>query len=782
MIWNVLDDRTGQDYPTPAARGASTPVIPIVTLASITPLPFAPRHSTTLIVETSSGADRIWNVNPDSDTVTVSSTAGTVVAEIPVGDRPWSLARRPGQSRVYVVNKGSASISVIDTSSLAVVQTVALPRASEPHGLVFNANGTTYYVVLEASARVEKRLAATDALVGSLALSGRPRHISIQNDDSKLLVSNFITPPIPGESTLTVAVASGGAEIFAIDPQAMTLSNTIVLPHDGRAQSESQGPGMPNYLGPAVVDFAGLRAYLPTKKDNVRSGALRGVAGMGFDSTVRANTSRIVLATGAEDPTLRIDHDNSSLATGAALSGDDRYLFVTLETSRELAVYDVQDGYQLMRLPTGRAPQSVALSTSGSIAYVHNFMDRTVSRFELTQMLQTRLPATHLLPPIPVVATETLSPTILLGKKLFYDAADNRLALDDYLSCASCHNDGDGDGRIWDLGGLGEGLRNTIDLRGKGTGHGRSHWTGNFDEIQDFEGQIRALNHGTGFLTTPQFTATANPLGPPKAGLSADLDALAAYVGSLTDPPASPTRPGVGTLSSTAAQGRADFAQLGCLGCHVVSKLTDSATTLRHDVGTIKAASGQRLGGPIDGFDTPGLLGVWASPPFLHDGSAATLEAAIAAHTNFSGLPAATRIRLADFLREAEPADVAALVDDDGDGVVNLVDPAPLNPCIPTAFVSVCGADTDGDGVADYLEGATVDSDGDGLFDYQESSIADADGDGVPDQADPQNGNPCVPNGQSCAPQVPMAFPVVQWVMLGLLIATGIFSSSRRSA
>ncbi len=776
VIWNVLDDRTGQDHPTPIARGASTPVLPIVTLAPITPLPFAPRHSTTLIVETSSGADRIWNVNPDNDTVTVSSATGSVLAEIPVGDRPWSLARRPGQPRVYVVNRGSASISVIDSSTLVVERTIALPRASEPHGLVFNTDGSTYFVVLEASARVEKRLAGTDALVGSLALSGRPRHISIQNDDAKLLVSNFITPQIPGESTLTVAVGSGGAEIFSIDPQTMTLANTIVLPHDGRAQSESQGPGMPNYLGPAVVDFAGQRAYLPSKKDNVRAGALRGVAGMGFDSTVRANTSRISLATGSEDPTLRIDHDNSSVATGAALSGDDRYLFVTLETSRELAVYDLADGYPLMRLPTGRAPQSVALSTSGSIAYVHDFMDRTVSRFDLTEMLQTRLPATHPLPPIPVVAAETLSPTILLGKQLFYDAADNRLALDDYLSCASCHSDGDGDGRVWDLGGFGEGLRNTTDLRGKGTGHGRPHWTGNFDEIQDFEGQIRALSRGTGFLTTPQFTATSNPLGPPKAGLSADLDALAAFVGSLTDSPPSPTRPSAGALSSAAEQGRVAFAELGCLGCHAVSKLTDSATTLRHDVGTIKVASGQRLGAPIDGFDTPGLLGVWASPPYLHDGSAATLEAAIAAHTNFSGLPAATRTRLADFLREAEPADVAALADDDGDGTVNLVDAAPANPCIPTTFVSVCGADTDGDGVADYLEGATVDSDGDGLFDYQESSTADGDGDGdgVPDQSDPQNGNPCVPNAQTCPPpQVPTAFPAAQLLMLGLLIATG---------
>ena len=86
---------------------------------------------------------------------------------------------------------------------------------------------------------------------------------------------------------------------------------------------------------------------------------------------------------------------------------------------------------------------------------------------------------------------------MLQGKQFFYDARDTRLARDAYMSCATCHNDGGGDGRIWDLTGLGEGLRNTITLRGRAGGQGFLHWTGNFDEVQDFEGQIRTLAGGT---------------------------------------------------------------------------------------------------------------------------------------------------------------------------------------------------------------------------------------------------------------------------------------------
>ena len=777
ISWEVLDDQTGADHPTPMARLASTAPIPIVIPSAITALPTAPRHSSTLIVETSSGSDRIWNVNPDDDTVSVSSPAGAVLAEIPVGNRPWSIARQPGQPRIYVVNKGSASIDVIDAASFAVVETRPLPRGSEPHGLVFEQDGSTYYVVFEALARLERRDAAGGALLGSVDLAGRPRHLSITPDDTKLLVSNFITPPVPGESTTSVDVSQGAGQVFVVDSATLAWTNTIALPHDDRGQTESQGPGLPNYVGPAVVDFAGVAAFVPSKKDNVRAGALRGVSGMTFESTVRAQTARILLASESEDPGFRVDHDNASLATGAALSGDDRYLFVTLETSRELVVYDTQGGFQLMRLPTGRAPQSVALSSDGARAYVHDFMDGTISRFDLTAMLETHLPNTNVLPPIDVVANEALPPTIRLGKQLFYDAQDDRLALDNYMSCASCHNEGDSDGRVWDLGAFGEGLRNTIDLRGKGSGHGLPHWTGNFDEIQDFEGQIRALNLGLGLLSNAEFLATADPLGSPKAGLSAELDALAAYVDSLTREAESPFRPSAESLSAAAQEGRQAFADQGCLACHAVPLLTDSPVHLRHDVGTLGAASGQRLGEPLDGLDTPGLLGVWASPPYLHDGSAATLEAAIAAHTDFANLPSVMLDRLADFLREAERDDLAPLFDDDADGTINLDDPAPDDPCIPTAFVAVCDRDTDGDGATDYEEGETADSDGDGIPDYLESSILDSDGDGVPDQDDPDNGNPCVPN--ACAPEVPVLHPAVRILVLGLLLALGAGAGGR---
>ncbi|MEC8023167.1 MAG: hypothetical protein VX223_04490, partial [Myxococcota bacterium] len=64
---------------------------------------------------------------------------------------------------------------------------------------------------------------------------------------------------------------------------------------------------------------------------------------------------------------------------------------------------------------------------------------------------------------------------------------------------------------------------------------------------------------------------------------------------------------------------------------HAGVRFTDSSwlapgVPLVHDVGTITAASGQRLGAALPGIDTPTLRGLWSSAPYLHDGSAHSLE------------------------------------------------------------------------------------------------------------------------------------------------------------
>ena len=127
------------------------------------------------------------------------------------------------------------------------------------------------------------------------------------------------------------------------------------------------------------------------------------------------------------------------------------------------------------------------------------------------------------------------------------------------------------------------------------------------------------------------FEATADTLGDTKAGRSEDLDALAAYVESLATHLPSPHRNADGSLPDAAERGRSVFESAGCPTCHSGPSLTDSGfespgVARLHDVGTLGAGSGQRLGGPLTGIDTPTLHGVWHQPRLLHDGSATLRE------------------------------------------------------------------------------------------------------------------------------------------------------------
>ncbi len=601
------------------------------------PLTSSPSYSSNGIAyETRNNVGRVWVVNPDNNSVSVFNASSLKkLAEIEVGKAPRNIAF-DALGRAWVSNKYDASISLISPDLLSVSKTLILPIGSQPYGLVADHLHKAMYVVLEASGKLLKFDYSSGNVLSSLDLGENPRHISINAKATKLYISRFISPAVPGESSLNVDLSKANGEILVVATDTLTITNTILLQHSNSQDSSHSSRGIPNYLGPAVISADGLSAWVPSKQDNIARGTLRDGQNLNFENTVRSISSYINLNSEKEDYNVRIDFDNGGIANSAAFDPLGIFLYVALEGSREVAVIDATTKQELSRIDVGRAPEGLVVSPDGKTLYTQNFMDRSISVHDLSSLYTDFEGQTSLVTTLTTVSQEKLSPEVLKGKQFFYDAKDLRLAKDSYMSCAACHNDGSQDGRVWDLSGFGEGLRNTISLMGHGSlddGH-RLHWSANFDEVQDFEGQIRSLAGGTGLMPDSVFSKNSESLGNPKTGLSSDLDALAAYVKSLNTYPVSPYRDPSGSLSADAFAGKALFERENCAGCHTGNSFSDSFTHQLHDVGTLNIGSGNRLGAKLTGINTPGLRGVWSSAPYLHNGAANTLNEAVKAHNS----------------------------------------------------------------------------------------------------------------------------------------------------
>jgi cytochrome c peroxidase len=82
-----------------------------------------------------------------------------------------------------------------------------------------------------------------------------------------------------------------------------------------------------------------------------------------------------------------------------------------------------------------------------------------------------------------------------------------------------------------------------------------------------------------------------------------------------------------GKLSRAAERGKQVFfdGRTGCASCHPAGLFTDLKG---YDVGTRGASDSSPH------FDTPTLVELWRTAPYLHDGSAATLEDVIVSNTD----------------------------------------------------------------------------------------------------------------------------------------------------
>jgi len=576
-----------------------------------------PTASTSIVYD--GARNRIYSLNQDNDSVTAIDPDSLVkVGELGVYRKPESLALAPN-GKMWVVHQDDYAVAVIDPDKLVIERGFRLPYASQPVGVAFSPTGDAAYITLQATGKLLKLDPTTGTVAGEVDVGPKPRGIAVSSDGKDVYVSRFVSP-------------DSGGEVVKVDATAMKVASRILLKLDtDTVDGDQKARGVPNFLFSIALTPDGRQAWIPGKKDNTLRGKLRDGQALTHDTIVRPLTAVIDLMAGQEIYDSRIDLDNRSMPMHVELSPYGNFAILTLGFSNRIEVRDVNRPTQVFSAiaDVGELPRASVLAPNGRL-FVQGSLSRDVLAYDMTAMLNQFDGSTPAkLAAIPAVASEKLPAQILAGKKIFHDASDIRMDDEGYISCGSCHFEGIDDGRVYDFSTRGEGLRNTVSLLGRaGTKQGRLNWAATLDEVQDFEHQMRELFGGRGFMPDDVFHVGTRdqPLGDPKAGLSPELDALAAYVASLDHVNPSPYRNADGSLTPDGVAGKALFEKLGCGFCHEGPVFTDSSRGLLHDVGTITALSGARAGGPLFGFDTPTLLGVWETAPYLHDGSAATLR------------------------------------------------------------------------------------------------------------------------------------------------------------
>lgn len=297
--------------------------------------------------------------------------------------------------------------------------------------------------------------------------------------------------------------------------------------------------------------------------------------------------------------------------------------------------------WPLADIKVGEGPKAMTIAPDGQKAWVLNGNGFTVSEIDLAPLtaftnaaleIQTDIEQLAKVSPLYLKATKAaaygkdpLSAEVALGRKVFFLASNSRLSVAGRFACATCHLDGLEDKQVWFIA---EGPRQTPALAGRLAGTAPYNWMGSKFTLHDNIVSTTSRMGGSGLVTT-------------------ELDGLEQFLlTGLKEPPNPHLKPTGLTPQQEAGKKLYFDATVGCSGCHTAKAdvagaqpLTDGA---QHDVGTATPVE-QTVADLFAGkavkivYNTPSLRGLYYTAPYLHDGSAATLQSALQKTANTMG-------------------------------------------------------------------------------------------------------------------------------------------------
>lgn len=614
-----------------------------------------PQVSRSLALSADGGS--LWVVNPESDSLS-ELDVGTrtlkrellLAAARPAQDpathrfdpavRPRAVALVDRLGKAYVAGQLANAVIVVDTGSGRILSRVAV--GAEPTAVVATPSGDKVFVVNHQSATVQAIDTRTDAVVATLAVGEHPWGASLGAAGGPLFISHLLLGP--GVTTVDRALATATFTPLTSQPRDPGTSKLIPNGEVRGAYAVVPRPGTGELWVPHLLLATGT-----AQPD------------LDFDSTVFPTLSLLDAAAKGQTRRLLFRPPNALGFPGAftdsvsgprdvAFTPDGALALVAMAQSEDVMVFDAATGFEvaLARPLPSAMLEGIVVDAIGARAYVHGRGTHDVTVLSIAAGPRVQADGA----PIECLQSDPMPANLRRGMRLFYSAnsAQAPITQDFWVACSSCHLEGQSDAVTWRFK---QGPRDTPSNAGGPINTGFLFRQAVRNDVLQYDETIRVEQGGNYHRTD--------------TGQLPDLQALADFTNYAIPLPQNPNR---GAALTASQQHGSQIFSARCTSCHSGPWLTDSGAgnpaldlagpVLLHDIGTCvtSGAFPDQAATAVNGaarsacqFDTPTLRGVFATAPYFHDGSARTLEDAVARVPGTADLAASDRADLVAFLK-----------------------------------------------------------------------------------------------------------------------------------
>lgn len=562
----------------------------------------SPKYLSPIGLAADTGGKTLYIAEATANSVAVFDTeAGKVNKTFAVPGSPASLALSKDGALLYIADASpQGAVHVMNTGSGKVTQSI--PTGHTSVALLLSPDGKTLYVCNQFTNDLSVIDVATNKEVARVPMVREPFAAAITPDGKTLFVANLL-PAGAADQPYVAAVVS------VVDTASRKVTSSITLPN---GSSSLQGICVSPDGKHVYVTQLLSRYQVPTTQLE------RGWINTNALSVIDASTKKLINTALLDDVDL-----GAANPWGVACTADGKSICVAHAGTHEVSVIDRAALHRkLDDVAAGKAvseaarkPEDVPNALSflvgirsrlrlagngprgiqiiGSKIYTAEYYSDSIGVIDLASETSHR-------PKSFALGSEKPLTIVRRGERFFNDAAH---CFQKWQSCASCHTStARVDAFNWDL--LNDGMGNPKNTKSLLLSHVTppAMVTGVRARA---EVAVRAGIKYIQFVVRPEEDAVS----------------LDEFLKSLKPVP-SPYLV-KGKLSKAAERGQQVFKKADCSACHTGPYLTKMKL---HDVGT---GLGSEVGRK---YDTPTLIEIWRSAPYLHDGRAATIKDVLTKH------------------------------------------------------------------------------------------------------------------------------------------------------